>query len=192
MNKILLLISLIFVIFTGCSSSENSTEIINEIKDNTIGSPLIEKELFSGQLEIKVPSSFQIMGEEMAQVKYPSINRPELIYTDSTGSTNLAFKRTGSSVTNNQISEFVDTLSQTFKKIYPSATWYDENVYEINGKNIGVLELSTPTIDTEIYNYIFFFEMNGKLTMVSFNSLLEEKENWEVLAKEIRNSVKVN
>ncbi|NQZ84152.1 MAG: hypothetical protein HRU03_00390 [Nanoarchaeales archaeon] len=191
MNKILIIMTIFLIVFTGCSTNENSSEIVKEIKDNTIGSPLMKKELFSGDLEIKIPSSFEIMDDEIAQIKYPSINRPELIYTNSDGSTNLAFKRTESSVTNNQISEVKDLFSQMFKNLYPSATWYDENIYEVNGKNIGVLEFSTPAIDTEIYNYMFFFEMNGKVTLVTFNTLLEQKGNWEVLAEEIRNSVKI-
>ncbi|WP_462253463.1 hypothetical protein [Ferruginibacter sp.] len=150
------------------------------------------KTLLSGKINLKIPKSFEIMSEEMLKVKYPSERRPTLVYTNESGGINVALNLTQSKAAQNIISVYKDKFVETFKNVYPSADWKDKNVKEINGRKVGYLELITPAIDTEIYNLMFFTDVDGKLLICSFNCTKKNIPEWTAIAKEIMNSLKVN
>ncbi len=150
------------------------------------------KTLLNGKINLKIPKSFEIMSEEMLKVKYPSERRPTLVYTNESGEINVALNLTQSKAAQNIISTYKDKFVETFKNAYPSAKWKDKDVKEINGRKVGYLELITPAIDTEIYNLMFFTDVDGKLLICSFNCTKKNIPEWTSLAKEIMNSLKVN
>ena len=79
----------------------------------------------------------------------------------------------------------------TFEIRYPSAEWKDSGIKTINGKEVGYLELVTPAIDTEIYNLMFFTDLDGKLLLCTFNCTKKSIDEWTPTAKEIMNSLKI-
>ena len=89
------------------------------------------------------------------------------------------------------IEPYKDNFVKTFKNMYPSADWKDSGVKMINGKKFGFLELVTPAVDTEIYNLMFFTDLNGKLLLCTFNCTKKDIKEWETTAKEIMNSLKI-
>lgn len=125
------------------------------------------------------------MSEEMAKTKYPSERRPTIIYTNESGSVNIALNHTQSQVVNSQISAYTDNFKKTFENLYPSAQWYNSSVEKLNGKDVGVLELLTPAIDTEIYNLIWFTDLDGRLLISTFNCTKEQMNEWKPIAKSI-------
>lgn len=149
------------------------------------------KKVLNDKVEILIPKGFTIMTEEMAKVKYPMENRPSLIYTDEKGSINIAFNHTETPVQDSLIKDMKDPMKQAFSGMYPDATWYRDEVLQINGKNVGVFELLTPGVDTKIYNLIFFTELDGKMLMTTFNCTEQQMEEWKPLAQEILQSYKV-
>ncbi|AFS78483.1 hypothetical protein Curi_c14730 [Gottschalkia acidurici 9a] len=191
------------VIASGCSSdSEKSSidvkpptskkkDVQTEFTVNGEKFTLEKKEIIDNKIEVLIPQTFEIMSDETAKMKYPSEARPTIIYTNESGTTNVAFNYTENEATNDQINEVKDSIKSSFKQLYPSATWYDEKVENINGKNVAVLELLTPAIDTKIYNLIFLFELDGRLVMGTFNCIEEEKEEYEPIAKSIVKSIVV-
>jgi len=156
---------------------------------NTI--ELETKSLLDDQVELKIPVGFEIMSEEMMKLKYPSERRPTLIYTNESGGINVALNLTENAASQELIPAYKDNLVKTFKNIYPSAEWKDNGVKEINGKKVGYLELVTPAIDTEIYNLMFFTDLDGKLLLCTFNCTKESIDEWTPTAKEIMNSLNI-
>jgi hypothetical protein len=150
------------------------------------------KTLLNGKINLKIPKSFEIMTEEMLKLKYPSERRPTLVYTNESGEINVALNLTESKAAQNLIPIYKDKFVETFKNSYPSADWKDKDVKLINGKKVGYLELITPAIDTEIYNLMFFTDVDGKLLICSFNCTKKNISEWTAIAKEIMNSLKVN
>ncbi len=150
------------------------------------------KTLLSGKINLKIPKTFEIMADEMLKLKYPSERRPTLVYTNESGEINVAINLTQNKANQNVIAAYKDNFVQTFKNSYPTAEWKDKNVKEINGRKVGYLELITPAIDTEIYNLMFFTDLDGKLLLCSFNCTKKNITEWSVAAKEIMNSLKLN
>ncbi|MCG9899554.1 MAG: hypothetical protein MH132_06110 [Hydrotalea sp.] len=149
------------------------------------------KSLLNNKLELKIPKEFKIMSEELMKFKYPSERRPTLVYSNESGGINVALNLTQSQANQQLISTYKDNFIKTFKIMYPSAEWKDSGIKTINGKEVGYLELVTPAIDTEIYNLIFFTDLDGKLLLCTFNCTKKSIEEWTPTAKEIMNSLKV-
>jgi hypothetical protein len=157
----------------------------------TVTIDLEKKSLLSDKVELKIPKGFEIMSEGMMKIKYPSERRPALIYTNETGGINVALNLTQNKASQDLISAYKDNFVKMFKNMYPSADWKDNGIKEINGKKIGYLELVTPAIDTEIYNLMFFTDLDGKLLLCTFNCTKKDINEWTPIAKEIMFSLKI-
>ncbi|MFG0214774.1 hypothetical protein ACFU8X_16845 [Brevibacillus porteri] len=149
------------------------------------------KKVLNDKVEILIPKGFTVMSDEMAKEKYPMENRPSLIYTDEKGTINIAFSHTETPIQDSLLKDMKDPMKQAFSNMYQDATWYRDEVIQINGKNVGVFELLTPAADTKIYNLIFFTELDGKMLMTTFNCTEAQMEEWKPLAQEILMSYKV-
>ncbi len=152
---------------------------------------LEKKSLLDNKIQLKIPKYFDIMSEEMMKVKYPSEGRPNLIYSDETGGINIGLSLTPSEASQELIPAYVNNFVQNFKNAYPTAKWKDKGVKLINGKKIGYLELITPAEDTQIYNLIFFTDLEEKLLLCTFNCTKKDMNEWTPIAKEIMNSIEV-
>lgn len=157
----------------------------------TPATDLEKRKILNDRVEILLPKDFEVMGEEMLKLKYPSERRPTLVYTDEGASINVAFNHTASRATQEQIDVYRNVMVSTFKNLYPSAEWKGEGVKEINGRKVGYMELITPAIDTRVYNLIFFTDLDGRLLLCTFNCVEKEQENWLEPAQKIMNSLSI-
>jgi hypothetical protein len=158
----------------------------------TLAISLDTKSLLGDRVELKIPSDFEIMSEVMMITKYPSERRPTLVYTNETGGINVALNLTENPASQEVISAYKDSFVQSFESMYPSAEWKDKGVMKVNGKQVGYLELVTPAIDTEIYNLMFFTDLDGKLLLCTFNCTKKDIDEWSPIAHEILGSLKTN
>jgi hypothetical protein len=149
------------------------------------------KSLLNNKVELKIPKEFDIMPEELMKIKYPSERRPTIVYSNESGGINVALNLTQNKASQDMISTYKDNIITSFKNVYPSAEWKDSGVKTINGKQVGYLELITPAIDTEIYNLMFFTDLDGKLLLCTFNCTKKSIDEWTPTAKEIMNSLKI-
>jgi hypothetical protein len=157
----------------------------------TLTIDLETKSLLNNKVELKIPKAFDIMSEELMKLKYPSERRPTLVYSNESGGINVALNLTQNKANSKLIPSYKDNFVQTFKNLYPSAEWKDSGVMTINGKEVGYLELVTPAMDTEIYNLVFFTDLDGKLLLCTFNCTKKSINEWTPIAKEIMHSLKV-
>lgn len=153
---------------------------------------LEERNLLEDRVSILVPDNFAPMTEELMALKYPSEGRPSLVLTNETGGINLAFNHTASRATQNDMESYKSYLEKTFKRTYSGSDWKGSGVKEINGRKFGYLEFVSQAIDTEIYNLMFFTDLDGKLLICSFNCTKKNIKQWEPIGKEIMNSTKIN
>lgn len=147
--------------------------------------------LLGAKIEILLPQTFKVMSEKMVQAKYPNGNRPKLIYTNPEGSVNIAFNHTPSRLQDTQMAQFTAAMKKVLLAQQPKAVWIADGVINSNRKQIGFLEALTPATDTQIYNLMFFVELDGKALLISFNCLEKDRHKWQPLAKEIMKSLKL-
>lgn len=149
------------------------------------------KTLFDGKVEILLPKSFEIMKEALLKVKYPSERRPTLVYTNESTTVNIAFNHITSKATQQALEQYRNVLAATFKNNYPDAAWEANEIRTINNRKVGVIIVTTPAIDTKIYNQIFFTDVDDRLLIGTFNCTIKEKEAWKATAEKILNSLVV-
>lgn len=166
------------------SPEENSIQLVvdgENIQFDTIS-------ILSDKISLLIPTTFSIMSEDMAKIKYPDERRPSIIYTNDSASVNIAFNYTQNRANNENLQAIMDSLKESFENLYPSAQWYTSEVKTINDKDIGVLELITPAIDTEIYNLMWFTDIDGKLLIATFNCTKEQMDEWKPVGEAILSS----
>ena len=152
---------------------------------------LEKKKLFDNKVEILLPKSFGIMSEEMLKLKYPNQSRPKLVYTNEDGTVNIAFNHTTSRASQQLIEKYQEVLENSFRTTYPDAVWGTHEIKQINGRKVGVIEVTTNAADTNIYNYLFYTDVEGRLLIGTFNCTVEKKTEWAATAKKIVNSLMV-
>lgn len=186
-------VSLLFVAACSNSPAKHTVREILPSKEFTVGQEKIileAKNLLNNKVQVLIPKTFVVMPEEMAKLKYPSEKRPSLIYTSEDGSVNIAVNHTDTRTSDDQIDQYKQGLKKLLADMHPTAAWYSDEVLKIDEKNVGVLEVLTPAIDTNIYNLMFFTELDGRLLLGTFNCTEEQMKDWKPIAKEIMNSLR--
>ncbi|NVK65015.1 MAG: hypothetical protein HWE22_10535 [Flavobacteriales bacterium] len=174
--------TLSLLLFVGISifSSVNAQDAELEVKT-----------LLNDRVELKIPTSFNIMSEEVMKLKYPSERRPEIVYSDESGGINVGVSFTDNQASQDDLFKLVETFEKTFSNVYPSAEWFGFGIQYVNDRKVGYIEFITPAIDTEIYNLMFFTDLDGKLLICTFNCTRKSIEEWSGTAHEILNSLNI-
>ena len=146
------------------------------------------KTLLGNRIELKIPKGFGITPEEMAKRKYPAERRPTLIYTNEAGTVSVALNITSDRATQAQLPACKENLMHTLRHRYMSAIMKFDNMKEVNGRQVGFVEFSTPGVE---YNLIFFTDLNGRLLLCTVNCTDKNTGQWQPAAQEIMASLKV-
>lgn len=164
----------------------------SRLSETTVGNIVLKpQEILGGKLSLLVPEEFSEMGEEMLRVKYPNERRPTLVYTDASGSINVAINHSNDPMSESEIGAFHQQMEGMFRNAYPSATWFDSGVIDIGGKSWLTLNLRTPAVDTEVRNILAGTSVDGRLLLVSFNVTKELESQWIEPAEAIIRSLRV-
>ena len=152
---------------------------------------LAPRTFFDGQLTMLMPVGFEPMSEEMLSYKYPNERRPSLVFTNPSGSVNVALNHTQNLVLNDQVPELHQVLDLTFRRLYPSAEWNHSETGVRNGMRYSTLDLTTPAIDTEIRNIMIAVSLDDRMLLVSFNCVRELEAQWAPIGQRIIDSIAV-
>lgn len=171
-------------------------KILKEIEKGKIvlGEEIIEfeeKSLLENKIKILVPKIFELMPDEIALIKYPSIRRPSIIFTNEDTTINLTFNHTQNLLDESKLEEFKDEMMAVIRKFHPDAKIFEDGVKYINEKNIAFFDFLAPTIDSNVYNFMFLIELDSRALMCSFNCLEEDMELWKIIARGIMNSLRL-
>lgn len=123
----------------------------------------------------------------MLKIKYPTGNPPSLVYTNERGTINVALVMNDVEMKNTQIEEYTKLMESTYREYSKDAKI---NFWERNDHKIGELEFITQASDTDIYNHIIAFSVDGKLRLVNFNCTKELLGEWKEVSEFIINSLK--
>ena len=136
-------------------------------------------------------NTFKEMDPEMAAIKYPSDQRPNPIFSNDTGSITLGFNYTWSQVEAEEIGTFKDILLQNLQRMQSAITLLEDGVKDVNGQQIGYFEFISPALDSDLYNLMFFMELDGRALLCALNCLENDLEHWQPIAKGIMESIRI-
>ena len=182
-----------FIYHIGMESKPvHTNNILDEyviIDDEKI--PFRRRTVLNKRVSVILPEKFFIMAKELAEKKYPSVNRPGEIYTNSETTINFSLTYTKDAATNEGIPEIKDILQQAIMRMHPASVIIDSEVIDVSGLNIAYFDFVTPAIDIDIYNVTFVFSFDKRLVVGSFNCPQENMDEWKPLLVQMLQSTEV-
>lgn len=181
---------------------EKLIKAMNAYKKGTYGSleegffireELVEfrkEQIFDGKMQMMLPSSFTDMPMELAKLKYPMEQRPQVIKTNEATDINFTFSLTDQPLTNDQVKQVRDNLKRVLKTVRPDMRFTEEGMEETGERSIGWFELTYSGIDTKIYNIMYFTPIAGKMMHGIFNCPVREAVNWKKVVFEMMHTIK--
>ena len=170
---------------------EKMIKAMNAYKKGTYGSleegffireELVEfgkEQIFDGKMQMMLPSSFTDMPMELAKLKYPMEQRPQVIKTNEATDINFTFSLTDQPLANDQVKQVRDNLKRVLKTVRPDMRFTEEGMEEMEERSIGWFELTYSGIDTKIYSIMYFTPIAGKMMHGIFNCPVREAVNWK-------------
>lgn len=171
----------------------NQTKKISLEDGVYIKGELIEFEpckLFEEQVELMLPKTFVDMPLKIAQVKYPSNQRPQIIKTDLTGATNFCFNLFEQPVKSEELREVAKTFKNMIRKLNPANVFYDYKTEDLGETKISWFEFKGYAIDTQIYYIYYVTVINKKLLHGIFSCIREDMEEYKEIAFMVMKSIK--
>ncbi|MCL1983016.1 MAG: hypothetical protein FWG53_08030 [Clostridiales bacterium] len=151
---------------------------------------IVERCIIEGKLYMAIPEGFALMPPEIAELKYPSENRPDITYSDEEGTTTVNFTLTKDKLANDGIEAAMEYLQRVVAKMHPSSETISSGVIE-GELRIGHFDFISPAIDGGIYNLVFVFPLDGQFMLGTFNCMHLDMAAWLAPASQMVSSIRI-
>jgi len=164
---------------------ERREEAVWDIKAGSVlvdGKKIIfrEREVIKGKLWIRMPDEFGPLSKDLARLKYPNENRPDVIYTNKETTVNVTFSHKREKLKEGEEEEIRNYMKEIVKRVQTSSEMIEEGTVKTEeGCLLAWFDFVTPAIDTDIYNLMFFSSLGGRLLIGSCNCLDADREDWK-------------
>jgi hypothetical protein len=142
------------------------------------GMTMERKDLPDLKLSIEIPDSLTPMSEEMAKIKYPSENRPQVIYGDEKGKASLGITAGRNPLPANKLDAFKNMMLKMLESLKPKA-----EAVTVDGHKGWLLTFRSQAADTEILNMMLITSQDNKAVQITFNMTKDLVEQYQEAAK---------
>ena len=146
------------------------------------------KPILDNKAQIKLPESFELMSSDKIALKYPMVERrPSEVYSNKSGSINIAFNHTRSEASIEELPQIRDVLGMQIKK--STIDFIGSKIQAINGQDFAIFQFVSPAANANIYNLMFVTVLENRLLIGTFNCTTNLREEWEPIGKQIVSSM---
>ncbi len=135
----------------------------------------VRARIADGKITAVMPESFEVMSDELRRIKYP-VNAPRYIYTTPDTTVNLNVNL-GGTLNSEDVAAFGKQMLAILKNAFPSAKFGEAKIIA-STVNIFFVEFISVAIDQPVYNAMFFFSLDGKQGVGSWNCLGKDRWYW--------------
>ena len=168
--------------YPGSDQQENGDIVEQSLETGiVVDRKLVEferKTVIEGKLTIMLPIDFTKMNPDIARLKYPSEQRPQVIFTDPNNSVNFWVTRGEDFVEEKSIENLRDQVFATIQRLNPAIKIQQSGVEIVSDRKVAYVEYSNPVIDGKIYNVMVFLAIDEKVTIVCFNCITKSAKYW--------------
>jgi hypothetical protein len=162
---------------------ENASKEIDLISNGRAVVGFIEvefkkKEVIPGRVWIHMPEGFEIMDGLLADIKYPGKDKPDYIYTDPDTEVNFCFSIDPGSIDDGETEIVKNATAREMERLYPASFIHNGATLKANGKKVSYFSFTSPVLDGDLYNFMFFAENGGNLLIGTFNCPGPQKDDW--------------
>lgn len=147
--------------------------------------------ILEGRLQVYLPKEFKIMPIELAKLKYPSEQRPPVIYMDDTTVLNFGFSTLPVPSVAEQAEELRDTLKSVCQKAFPANAFFEKGLYQLNEGKLSWFDYKSHTVDGPMYNVMYVIPAGQTLLQGIFNCPFELMENWKPVILQVMEKMEI-
>lgn len=147
--------------------------------------------LLDKKFSVIMPEKFKLMSKQIADIKYPSINRPDFIYTNEKTTVNFSFSHKPDEAPNEAIPEIKDIVEPLVMRMYPASEVIESETLDVNGRNISYYDFIAPALDMDIYMLTFLFSLEERAVLGGFNCPASEMDDWKPIFLQILGSLEI-
>jgi hypothetical protein len=155
------------------------------------GQDLRDRRALGDRVTLLVPADFTVMSDELRAAKYPSGNRPDVVFTNDKTTVNVSLRHAPNRLPPDALDQARQSVEGAFKTAYPSAAWFRSSLVTINGRQWFLVDVRTPAVDTEIRNIIVGTSLDDRMLLVSFNAVKALEDAWLASGNRIIQSIVV-
>lgn len=155
----------------------------------------------SEAITVSLPQNFYPMSEyDMAQ-RYPSVRKPVGAYTDDARMVDFSINISATQWREQDVDIAKGFFKASLANLYDRVNFIQEDIKTIDKKQFIVFEFDSRiegeqfSLDNKDpvrrYTYIQYLIINGKTLVFSFSAPVQLKEQWQEIAAEIMDSIKV-
>ncbi len=134
-------------------------------------------------IEMYIPEDFIEMPEAVRELKYPSVNRPQVILTSLDTKINFAFNGVEESIGAEQMETFLIQMREVIRRTNPAVVFYKEKKGKLpHGQEIHMFDFKSYGIDEALYNMITFVSLKNITLQGIFNCPERSEEDWSEAA----------
>ncbi len=149
-----------------------------------------EQTLFDGRMRLWLPDRFDDMPEEIAKIKYPMEQRPQIIKTSDDSIVNFSFNLFDQAFKDSQIGEAAGTFQLVVKKLHPSSSMFEKHIEPLEELRLGWFDFKTTSIDAPVYTIMAVTVIDGRLLHAVFSCLHENMDDWKPVALQVLRSIR--
>ena len=149
-----------------------------------------KRDIFEGIVFMTMPNSFELMPIKQAMAKYPSYDRPGVIFTNPETNINvtLSYQR-NEPLENDGVEELKNSIQDSILEELPKLKIIESNVISVNELNIAYFDFIASVSRSQVYNLIYIFSLEGVLVIGSFNCLKEDMVSWKEIFFQMIHSI---
>ena len=143
-----------------------------------------------GNVIVQIPENFSRMEPGLAQRKYPSVNRPQVILSNPRGSVSITFsiyeilEEDTSSV-----ADMLDSFKRIIQTAQPSAGFVGRGSQETEGCQRGWLEFKSASLDGGTYNLLTLTRLGRCSVLGMSNCPDSEMLSWRPVLLEVGTTI---
>lgn len=145
----------------------------------------IPTELFDGKAAVMLPASFLDMPDLLAEVKYPSVQRPQIIKMNQTGAVNFCFNLFESPIERAQVEPVCLSFRSALQKSRPSLMQMGQETKRLADADISWFEFRSYSLSDQIYNLLFVTSIGGKLMNGAMNCPANIAKEWKPIMRQV-------
>lgn len=142
-------------------------------------------ELPGGKCAAVLPKSFALLGEDAAAIKYPSVHRPQVIYSNSDGTVNFTFSHADEPIKPAQLLACAAQFKEAIKRTNPAILFGDSGEAAVGETKLHWFEFQSFTLDMRLYNFMYLTIIDKKVLHGAFNCPAPLAEEWKVAVRQV-------
>lgn len=186
-----LLVILLTLLLSGCSEETSAEEQETVETEEVTEEALVEVELMNGAISMKMPEEFSSMKDELITADYPPENIPDEIYVNAENTVNIIFKHDDLPLAPNEIDSYIEKMT-TLLNDSDTLVLLSSGVNEVDGHDIGYLNIVTEQGEKQIYNSVWVTSLEGKAFFGSVNCYDDVAVEFKPIAEDMYKSIQFN